>query len=101
MSRNRILSSSRGARQMGMLAAGDLAERLPGLDGDLAIGFRRQTQNDLGRIDVAVDPRPTLTGARRRDRAIELLQEGRLALGVPADALAAIAERSPSAGPAR
>src|SRR5262249_38790434 len=72
---------------------GDPAERFPRLDRHRAIGFRGEAQDDLGGVDVAVDPSPPVAGPGRFDRAVELLQESDLRVGLPADALATIAER--------
>src|SRR5215472_10416608 len=77
---------------MGMVAPGHLAERLPSLDRDLAIGFRRQIQNDFGGIDIGVDARPALGRPAVIDPVVQLTKTANLALGVPAYSLAAIAE---------
>ena len=45
-------------RQMGVLAARGLAERLPGLHRDLAVGLRRQHQDHFGGVDVGDDAAP-------------------------------------------
>ena len=55
MSRKRIFSSSFGAREMRVIAAGHLAERLPRLHRDLAVGFRRQAQDRLDGVDVGLE----------------------------------------------
>ena len=45
---------------MGVVAAGVLTCALPGLDGDMAVGFRRQLQDHLAGVDVALDFRHAL-----------------------------------------
>ena len=50
-------------REMRVLAAGDLRQRLPGLHRHLAVGLRRQHQHDLGGVDVRLDPRQALGDA--------------------------------------
>ncbi len=47
-------------RQVRVVAPGDLAQRLPGLDGDMAVGLRRQLQDDLAGVDVGLDLRHAL-----------------------------------------
>jgi hypothetical protein len=77
---------------MGVLAPGEPAERGPSFDGDLAVGFRRQRQDDLGGVDIALDLGQALGRAFLRDDAIQALEEVDLVLGVPSHALAAVAE---------
>jgi hypothetical protein len=81
-----------GKRQMGVIAAGLLAQRRPGLDRDLAIGFGRKHQDHFGGIDRGFDLRHALARPVLLHRAVELAQRFDLVIGVPADALAAIAE---------
>jgi hypothetical protein len=90
-SRKRIFSSSLGMRQVGVLAAGLLRQRLPGLDRDLAVGLRRQHQDRLGGVDIALDPGSPWS-ALLGDRAVQVAQELDLVTGLPGDALAAVAE---------
>jgi hypothetical protein len=56
---------------MGVLAAGVFAERLPGLDRDLAVGLRRQHQDHLGGVDVGLDARQALGGPLLGHHAVE------------------------------
>ncbi|MNM85475.1 hypothetical protein D3C81_975940 [compost metagenome] len=58
----------------------------------MAVGFRRQRQNHLGRVDRAFNLRPPLTDAFIGVAVIQLTEEFDLLLGVPVDALAAVAE---------
>ena len=77
---------------MRVIAAGEAAERRPGLDRDLAVGLGRQRQNNLASVDVAFDARQPLRWAFSGDDAVETLQALDLMRGVPAHALAAVAE---------
>ena len=78
--------------EMAVVTPGEAAERFPGLDRDLAIGLRREAEDHLAGIDVAFDPRQALARALLGDGAVEPLEEVDLMLGIPAHALAAIAE---------
>ena len=60
MSRKRIFSSSRVSARWVWSRPVIFAERLPGLDGDLAVGFRREIEDDFRGVDVGLDTRPTL-----------------------------------------
>ncbi len=82
-----------GECQMRMLAAGELRQSFPGLHGNLAVGFRSEAQDHFAGIDVAFDPGHTLGHALVGDRAVQAPKEIDLVSGVPADALAAVAER--------
>ena len=75
-----------------MVAAGDLRQRSPRLDGHMAVGFGRQREDDLGRVDVGVDVRQALAGPFVEYLAIEIGEISDLGLGVPGNALAAIAD---------
>ena len=81
-----------GQRQVGVLAAGDLRQRFPGLDRDLAVGFRSQGEDHLGGVDGAVDARAALADAALDDAMVEVADQLHFLLGVPADALAAVAQ---------
>ena len=78
--------------QMGVLAAGRLRQRVPGLDRHFAIGLRGQGQDHLGRIDIGLDARHALGRTLLGHLAVEALEEGDLVIGVPRDSLAAIAK---------
>ena len=47
-------------RQVGVVAAGLLAQRLPGLHRHMAVGLGRQLQDDLAGVDVGDDLRHAL-----------------------------------------
>ncbi len=78
-------------RQVGMVAAGLPAERVPGLHGHVAVGLGRELQDHLAGVDVGVDARHAVRGAVVRHGAVQLTQLLHLGLRVPADALAAVA----------
>ena len=75
-----------------MLAAGDFRQRLPGLHRHFAVGLRRQHQDHLGRVDVGLDPRHALGDALVGDGVVEFAELLHLVLGIPGDALAAVAD---------
>src|SRR5262249_99515 len=77
---------------MRMIATGHPAERLPGLDRHLAVGLRRQIEDDLSGIDIGLDPWPSLGRPAVVDAVAQIAQAFSLLRRVPADALAAIAE---------
>ncbi len=77
--------------QVRMFAPRCLAELLPGLDGNLAVGLGRQHQDHLGGVDIGVDPRLPL-GRPVQLHAVQVAQVLHLGLGVPGDALAAVAD---------
>src|SRR6185437_14545023 len=78
--------------EVGVIAAGDLSQRLPGLDRDLAVGFRGEIENDFGGVDVGFDAGPSVRRAAIVHHMIDAAKALDLVLGVPADALAAVAE---------
>ena len=80
-----------GQRQVGMIPPGDLGERVPGLHRHLAVGLRRQGQDHLGGIDGAVETRTALVRPLGL-AVVELAEQVHLGLGLPADALAAVAD---------
>src|SRR6516164_835115 len=69
-----------------------LPEGFPRFDRNLAIGFRREKENNLGRIDVAFDARPTVGRAGILYLVVQFAEATHFIFGVPADALAAIPE---------
>src|SRR5690606_8378244 len=81
-----------GQRQVAVVAAGELRQRGPGLHGDVAVGLRRQAEDDLGGIDGRLDLRPTQADALLAHDVVQLAEEIDFILGVPVDALAAVAE---------
>ncbi|MNH11365.1 hypothetical protein D3C79_708780 [compost metagenome] len=46
---NRLVRLGRG--QVAVVAAGEFRQRGPGLDRDMAVGFRRQAEDDFGGVD--------------------------------------------------
>ena len=78
-------------RQVGVVDAGLFAQRLPGLHGDMAVGFGGQLQHHFAGIDVGLDLGHTAGHAGIGGQAIELTQLGHFNLGIPVDPLAAIA----------
>jgi hypothetical protein len=81
-----------GQRQMGVIAAGDFGQRGPRFHRDVAVGFRGQHHDHFGGVDVAVDTRSALGDAFFQHGVIERRQRFDLVFGIPADALAAVAE---------
>src|SRR5215475_8688746 len=77
---------------MGMVATGCLAERMPGLYGDLTIGFRGEIEDDFGRIDVGLDARTPLRGATVIYPIVQVAEATHFVLGIPADPLATVSE---------
>ena len=78
--------------QMGVLAAGELAQRFPCLDRHMTVGLRRQRQDHLAGIDRAFDPRTTLADALVEDAMVEIAKERHFIFGIPVYALAAVAQ---------
>jgi hypothetical protein len=76
---------------MRVIAARLLAERRPGLHGNLAVGLRREIEDDFGRVDVGLDA-GAARGLATVDPRIELAKTAHLVLGIPADAFATVAE---------
>ena len=79
------------ARQVRVLAAGKLAERLPGFYRHLAVGFRGEGEDHFRGVDGAVDARSAFRRAVQLD-VVKLAEEIDFALGVPRNAFAAIAQ---------
>src|SRR5690606_1573930 len=77
--------------QVRVVAPGHLAERLPGLDRDFAVGLRREHQDRLAGVDVVVDLGPA-GGRAVEDAPVEVAEQFDLGLRIPAYALAAVAE---------
>src|SRR5262249_58284882 len=80
-----------GEREVLVVAASGFAERLPRLYRHLAVGLRRQRQDHLGRVNVALDPRQALGWALVGDDTAQALQQVDFVLGIPGHALAAVA----------
>jgi hypothetical protein len=78
-------------RQVRMLAAGKLAERLPGFDRHLTVGFRGEGEDHFRGVNGAVDARATFGRAVQLD-VVKLAEEIDLVLGVPRDAFTAVAQ---------
>ena len=79
-------------RQVRMVAAGDLAQRLPGLHRHVAVGLRCQREDHLRRINGRIQPRTALAHALFLHGLVEADQIVDFVLGVPGDALAAVAQ---------
>ena len=79
-------------RQVRVVAAGLLAQGLPGLHRHVAVGLGRQLQDDLAGVDVGHDLRHALGHAFGQRLAVELAELLDLGAGLPADALAAVAQ---------
>src|SRR6516162_4778350 len=77
---------------MCMVAASHLAERFPGSDRHLAVGLRREIENDLRCINVGLDARPSIGRTATIDAIVQLAQALYLELSVPRDAFTAVAE---------
>ncbi|MDT4833457.1 hypothetical protein FQZ97_670650 [compost metagenome] len=59
----------------------------------MAVGFRRQREDHFGGVDGRFDLRPALADALLAHAVVEVAEELDFVLGVPGDALAAIAQR--------
>ena len=70
--------------KMRMVASGCFPQRLPGLDRHLAVGLRRQIEDDFGGIDVGFDARAPLGRAAVVHPVVEITEALHLVLGVPA-----------------
>ncbi|GBC55466.1 hypothetical protein PSNTI_09210 [Stutzerimonas stutzeri] len=81
-----------GQRQVAVVAAGEFRQRGPGLHGNVTVGFRCQAEDDLGSIDGRFDLRTPLADALVAHLVVQLAEEIDFILGVPVDALAAVAE---------
>src|SRR6516165_1308279 len=69
-----------------------LPKRFPRLDRNLAIGLRREIQNNFGRINVGFDARSALSGSAVIDLVVQLPEPAHLVFGIPTDSLATVAE---------
>ena len=78
-----------GINQVRMVAAGDFAQRLPCFFRNMAVGFRCQRQNHLGRIDGGVDFRLAFARAFGL-HAVEFAQVFHFVLGIPRHAFAVV-----------
>ena len=77
---------------LGGTLGGPIFNAYPGLDGDMAVGFRGQRQHDLGRIDIGVDIRTAMRHAFVANLVVQLAQQLHFMLRVPVDTLPAIAQ---------
>ena len=78
--------------EMGVIEAGDLGQRIPGLDGHMTIGLRREGKDHFTGIDGGVERGAALGHAFLLHCLGETGQLMHFVLGVPVDALAAVAE---------
>ena len=78
-----------GINQVRMVAAGDFAQRLPSFFRNMTVGFRRQRQNHLGRIDGGFDFRLAFARAFGL-HAVEFAQVFHFVLGIPRHAFAVV-----------
>src|SRR6185437_5636674 len=76
-----------GRSEMSMLAAGELAQGFPRLDRDFPVGLGREAEDHLAGVDIGLNPWLAVSIG-----AVESAEEIDLLVGVPADALAAVAE---------
>src|SRR5690606_13996905 len=77
--------------QMGVIQAGELGQRRPGFYRHLAVGFRRQGQDDLGGINGTLNLRAACVGTLKVG-IVQVLQEVHFLLGVPVDALTTVTQ---------
>src|SRR5262249_8011153 len=91
--RNPILLALGAPPKLRGAPAGRFSERPPRLYGHLAVCFGREIENDFGCIDVGLDVRAAVGRAAVVDLVVQLTEATHLVLGVPADALAAVAKR--------
>src|SRR5262249_27525854 len=75
---------------MRVIATGHLAQRLPRLDGDLAVGLGREIENDFGGIDITFDAWTAIGRTAIIAGEVELRKASHLVFGIPVDALAAV-----------
>ena len=80
-----------GLGEMGVVQAGVLAQGFPSLHRDLSVGLRGQHQHHFGGINVGFDARQAKADALTGDGAVQFGQLLDLGLGIPAYALAAVA----------
>ena len=90
-SRKRIFSSSRYSARW-VWSRPVCLPSFPGLHRDMAVGLGRELQDDLAGVDVGHDLRHALRHALGQRRAVELPELLDLGAGLPADALAAVAQ---------
>src|SRR6185437_4914423 len=76
--------------EMFVLPPGDFPQRFPGLDRNLAVGFRGQIEDHFRRIDVALDTRAPVGRSAVVHPIIEVAEALHFVYGVPGNALAAI-----------
>ena len=81
-----------GQGQMRVITSGLLFERMPSLDGDLAIGFRCKHQDRLAGVDIGIDARLALGDVFIEHAPIERTEIGHIMRRVPANPLATIAK---------
>ncbi len=79
-------------REVGVVAPGLLAQRFPGLHRHVAVGLGCQLKDHLAGVDVGDDLRHALRHALVQRPAVELAELLNLGAGLPADALAAVAQ---------
>src|SRR5690606_10029600 len=77
--------------QVQVVATGYLREGVPGLEGDLAVGFRGQHQDGFTGLDVAFDARAS-GGGPLGDHPVQPAQQLDFPLRVPGEAFAAVAQ---------
>ena len=78
--------------QMRVVTTCDLAQGLPGLHSDMAIGLRRELQHHLAGVDVGFNLWHALCHARGANLAIEFTQLMHFIVRVPTNALATVAK---------
>ena len=77
--------------QVRVIQPGEFRQCSPCLDGDLAVGFRRQGQNHFRRINRAFNLRPACVSAIDV-LVVQITQERHFFFSVPVDALAAVTQ---------
>ena len=75
---------------MCVVAPGYSPERLPRLDGYLTVGLRREIEDYLGGIDVALDAGSSIGRTAVIYPLVQVAETAHLVLGIPANALTAV-----------
>ena len=86
------LGVMRAFGQMGMVPAGGFLQLLPRLHGHFAVGFGGKHQDHFRRVDRGVQLGQPFRDALIQHHPIQIAQMANLDLGIPVDALAAVAE---------
>src|SRR6516164_9413613 len=79
-------------RKVRVVTTSHLPKGFPRFDRNLAIGLRREIQNNFGRINVGFDARAALRRSAVIDFVVQLPEPAHLVFSIPTDSLATVAE---------